>query len=114
MLREYLEGIREELEAITEAEQNDEIAEQRQEDGETTDFYEWAEDVLDIEYIIGGDMSYRGVEVAVTLGGPNVYVNTRDGVIKGSWGSDRETIYLTSDVTNAIDNIFEDTFYAMR
>ena len=114
MLRKYLEGIREELEAIAEAEQNDEVAEERRANGEPDDFWEWSEDILDIEYIIGGNMSYRGVELAVTLGGPNVYVNTRDGVIKGFWGSDRETVYITKDVINAIDNVFEDTFHAMR
>lgn len=62
------------------------------ENAENLGAYEWLEDVLDIEYRVGANKSYRSAEVCVGVGGPNIYVDTDSRTVKGYWGSDRITI----------------------
>lgn len=48
----------------------------------------WLDDALDITYMVSSDGEYRGAEVLVTFGGPNIYVNTLDYKVRGYWGGD--------------------------
>lgn len=90
----------------------DELFEAFDEDrtGEHKDLWEWVDDLLDIEYTISSHGDYLGAEVAVTLGGPNIYINTREGVIKGRWGSDKVDICLDSAICKEIDFALEDLY----
>lgn len=46
-------------------------------------------DALDITHMTNGMTGdYLGSEIAVTLGGPNIVVDTRHGVVTGRWGRD--------------------------
>ncbi len=74
------------------------------------DLYEYFSDALDEEYIVGSDGELRGVIVWVGLGGPSICVDTYRQEVRLTWGSDRATWSLWSDVTGAIDEIFEDRF----
>ena len=74
------------------------------------DAYEWLEDVLDIEYIIGSDGSYRGARVLVACGGPNIWVDTKYGRAVGYWWSDS---YTESVDTSELDHMLEE-LYACR
>ena len=47
-----------------------------------------------------------GCRLAVALGGPNVYVNTREGEVQGYWGSDRASAWLPSEICEEINAIF--------
>ena len=42
-------------------------------------------EALDIEYVIGSDREYKGVRLLVCCGGPNVWVDTRTGMVDGYW-----------------------------
>lgn len=53
--------------------------------------YDWLEGALDIEYIVGSDREYRGARVLVAFGGPNIWVDTRRGVVEGHWWLDDAT-----------------------
>lgn len=78
-----------------------------------SDLYGYFSDALDVEYIVGSDGELRGVIVWVGLGGPNICVDTYRQEVRLSWGGDKATWSLWSDVTGAIDEIFEENFRCM-
>ena len=57
-------------------------------EGEAMTAYDYLEDVLDIEYIVGSDLEYRGARILVTFGGPNIWVNTKTNTVEGYWWMD--------------------------
>ena len=59
--------------------------------GET--FYE----VYNTKYIIGDDGTFHDVMLMLAGGGPTVWLDTWDGEIRGSWGSDKYTKYIIGD-----------------
>ena len=111
-LREYVERIRDEIKSLYDM--TDEEREQREEVGETSDLFEYFADALDMEYTISGTGDYLGVRVYVTLGGPNVWVDTRRGEVGGAWGTDRESVWLPSEICDEIDSIFCEAYESLR
>ena len=61
------------------------------------------EDVLDIQYIINQDKTYRGARILVAFGGPNIWVNTQSGQVEGYWWGDNA-------FTGFMDNIGLDDY----
>ena len=104
-LQNYLENIYTELNAIYEGRATND-------DGEQATFYDYFEDPLDYEYTIASNGEYLGVRVYVTLGGPNVWIDTRRGEIGGAWGTDRADRWLPSEIADEIDDIFRE-YYEM-
>ena len=51
---------------------------------------DWFEGVLDINWICHQDKSFRGAELLVAFGGPNIYINTVTKTVEGSWGGSSE------------------------
>jgi len=43
-----------------------------------------------------------GVEVTITAGGPNIWINTRHDKIKGTWGFDNHSVRLDEDISQRI------------
>lgn len=74
--------------------------------------YRYFDDVLDIEYFVGGDGNLRGVKIAVMLGGPNIFVNTKTKEVKGCWGNNY-SVYISDEACNFIDSIFEEYLTAI-
>lgn len=109
-LKTMCENIREELNRLYNADFTDAEIEEMQENGEPTSLYDYFNDVLDFEYTINRDKTYKAVKIWVTLGGPNICIDTNYNEIKGFWGSDRESAWLPSEIADEIDNIFEE-FY---
>lgn len=70
--------------------------------------YEWLDDVLNIEYTKNLHGFFVGCNIAVTLGGPNVYVNTISGDIEGYWGCDFACIPIPDEIRDEIDYTIED------
>ena len=106
-LKEYVDRIADELIAVYDGRAESD-------DGERATFWDYFEDVLDIEYRIDGQLRYKGVSLAVTLGGPNIWVDTWAGEVRGYWGSDRETAWLPREICDEIDAVFEDCYEAQR
>lgn len=75
------------------------------EDEECTSLYDYFEDVLSVEYTISGRGDFLGGRVAITLGGPNVWLNSRFGIIEGFWGSDSFSWSLPIEVAAELENI---------
>ena len=45
--------------------------------------------ILDIEWIIHNNKSYKGARVLVAFGGPNIWINTQTNEVEGYWWNDR-------------------------
>lgn len=113
-LKAYVEGIKADLLRLYEADYSEEEREELEANGEAFDLYSYFDDVLDIEYTISGNGDFLGCRLAVTLGGPNVYVNTREGEVQGYWGSDRAFAWLPSEICAEIDSYFEELYNCTR
>ena len=109
-LWDMCEHIRDELENIYEADYTDEEREEMEERGEFCDLYSYFFNVLDYEFTISSRKEFLSVKVWITLGGPNIYIDTRSGEIVGHWGSDEARVYLSNEICEEIDEIFDDIY----
>lgn len=50
--------------------------------------FDYLEGALDIEYIVNREGEYLGARVLVAFGGPNIWVDTRRGMVDGYWWND--------------------------
>lgn len=75
---------------------------------EELDFAEWLEEnVLDIEITSNLRKDYISASLCLGYGGPNVYINTRNGYIEGYWGGDSAQYPLEKEVWDFIDDEME-------
>ena len=79
-------------------------------DLEVLSIYDYLDDVLDFEYTIDSSKRYKSVKVYVTLGGPNVWIDTSNNTVQLRWGSDREEWCISSKAGEQIDSYFEELF----
>lgn len=107
-LKKYVDGIRDELKNLYELDLTEEEREEREENGEPCGLYDYFADALDIEYTVSSRGEYLGAKIYVTLGGPNVWIDTREGYVKGAWGTDREESWIPSEICEEIDEIFRE------
>lgn len=99
----YCDGIFKELNAIYEGRATND-------DGEPETFWDYFSDPLDYEFTVNSQGEYVGARVWVTLGGPNVWIDTRRGEIGGAWGADRAERWLPGEIRDEIDEIFHEYF----
>lgn len=109
-LKKQLKYIREDLISLYNAVYTAEEQEERENNGEACSLYDYFSDVLDFEYTINSNKEYIGVKVWVTLGGPNIWIDTRHCEVCGAWGSERETLPIPSEIRDEIDAIFSDIY----
>lgn len=72
------------------------------------------EDVLDVEYRVDAGGNYKGVTIALTLGGPNIYLDTCEGELRGYWGCDKATVDVFSEEIAPIDDYFAEQWSCVR
>lgn len=101
--KNYCKSIAEELKSIY----NGEI---KNDDGEIMTLYDYMTDILDFEYTVDSKKEYKSVKIWITLGGPNVWIDTSDSYIRLAWGVDREEYPLDYDVCDEINAIFQEYF----
>lgn len=75
---------------------------------------EYFDDCLDIEYTIDSRGDYIGVCIWVGIGGPNIWIDTRDRAVKLAWGSDKAEWGIRSDTADEIDEIFEEHYRCLN
>lgn len=109
-LKNYVDSIAADLRRLYEAEPSEEEREQAEESGEACDLWTYFNDVLDIEYSISARGDFLGCRLAVALGGPNVFIDTKRGEVEGYWGADHETAWIPTEICEEIDCIFEDYY----
>lgn len=73
-----------------------------------------ATEVLDFDIVIGGDWEYKSCKLYVTLGGPNVWIDTAEKAVKLAWGTDREEYGLDWEVCDEIDQYWAETYECAR
>lgn len=113
-LENMVTSIRDELNRLYEADYTDEERDEMEGNGEAYDLCSYFSDVLDVEYTISGNMDFLGARIAVALGGPNIYVDTRSSYVEGFWGRDHWTAWIPSEVCDEIYEIFEERYDAAR
>lgn len=72
---------------------------------------DYLSDVLDIQYIVNYDRSYRAARVLIGFGGPNVWINTLTSNLEVAWWS--EMVYrdlpeaFISGLDDALSELWE-------
>jgi len=80
-------------------------------EGDTLSASDYLADVLDINYIINSDRSYKGARLLVAFGGPNIWIDTLHKNVEGYWWSDTFTDRYYTDAMG-LDDLMEE-LYAM-
>lgn len=70
---------------------------------------EYLEDILDLKFIIDAHGDIQGVELAVSLGGPNIYINTYENQVQVYWGG-REDWDIDNNIANAVTDYFSEIY----
>lgn len=74
---------------------------------------DYVDEALDIVYHVRGRHDVIGAELLLTYGGPNIFLDTRDRVIKGYWAGDYAEVRLgiahESNI-EAINEVLTDVF----
>ena len=77
---------------------------------EAVSFYDYFNDVFDIEYRVGSDRQYRSAKIMIACGGPNIYIDTADHAVKLYWWNERAEYGLSSYTCEQIDQYFEELY----
>lgn len=71
------------------------------------------EDVLDVKFTIDARFNYLGAEIALGLGGPNIYYDTAERRVHGYWDG-KEECWVDFATRDAIDAYWEEEFNMLR
>ncbi len=71
-------------------------------------------DVLDYEITIDSQLEYKSAKIWVTLGGPNVWIDTAEKAVKLAWGTDRAEYALDWDTCDEIDEYMRELYTCQR
>lgn len=80
------------------------------------------EDILDIKIISSFDKNILGVIYTIALGGPNIYIDTYNNIVKGCWGNIKiieeldyyfNLLNLNKALLNELDDYTEELFQSM-
>lgn len=71
---------------------------------------DYLSDVLDIQYLVNSDKSYRAARVCIALGGPTAWINTHTRRVEAAWWS--ETVYadLPASFCEQLDEWLEEYY----
>ena len=85
-------------------EMDDAERERREDAGENTDLYDYIAEALSIEYILDSEFTLIGARLYVALGGPTIYVDTRDNEIVGHWGTEKVVRWLPFEIADEMND----------
>lgn len=68
---------------------------------------DYLSDVLDIQYLIGSDRTYRAARVLLSFGGPNVWIDTNNEQLEVFWDSNEYRELPLEFVTQLDDALAE-------
>ena len=76
----------------------DDIDEERYPDsdytaGDQLTSYDYLQDMDVHRYILNSDMSYSGIIIMVSYGGPNIFIDTDANEVQGYWGNETVKLY---------------------
>lgn len=65
---------------------------------------DYLSDVLDIQYLVNADRTYRSARILIAFGGPTAWIDTRTGQLEVSWWSAAEVRDLPSEFIDGLDD----------
>ncbi len=71
---------------------------------------DYLSDVLDIQYIVNSDKSYRAASVCIALGGPTAWINTHTRQIEAAWWSETVYVDLPASFCDQLDECLEEYY----
>ncbi len=74
-----------------------------------TSGFDYIEDVLDFNYVLQADRTYKGTRLLVAYGGPNIWVDTSTNTVTGGWWGDSYSATYSRDAMD-IDGACEELF----
>lgn len=80
------------------------------EDGDIMSGYDYISDVLDINYILNSDKTYKGARILVAFGGPNIWIDTNLMQVEGYWWGDTCILSYSNDamgLDESLNELFE-------
>ena len=77
-------------------------------DGDYMTAFDYLHDALDIEYTVSSSKEYLGARVLVAFGGPNIWVDTRRGVVEGAWWGEKATAIFQDNI--GLDDALSELF----
>lgn len=101
--REYCKRIAKEIEEYAAGKMVDDA-------GNELGLYDYLANALDYEFTVGSRKEYKSAKIWVTLGGPNMWIDTAERAVKLAWATDREEYPLTYDVCDEIDEIMQEIY----
>lgn len=78
------------------------------------DLLDYFGDVYDIHYVTDSDGSLIGVKLLVAFGGPNIWIDTDAGLVRGYWWMDRANYPLSDAAVEAINEAFAGVCEGLR
>lgn len=78
-------------------------------DDEPMTSYDYLSDVLDINWILNSDRTYKAAKVLVAFGGPNIWINTEKQQVEGYWWGSQSIIPYNQD-SIGLDETLEEIF----
>lgn len=75
---------------------------------EGEDLFEWLNDALDYDYRCNSLHELESCRIWITLGGPNIWLDTGDKCLYGAWGTERVEWSVSFDICSCIDEYIED------
>lgn len=65
-------------------------------------------DFLNVEYRVNSKYEYIGAYIYITLGGPNIWVDTHSKLVCLAWGSTKLSWGIMNSTAESIDEIFSE------
>lgn len=83
-------------------------------DWEQLDVYDWAEDALDVEYLIDRDGDLKASKWCVALGGPGIWCDTETHNVELYWWGERASFEMSRRAMAALDEMAAEMYASIR
>lgn len=70
----------------------------------------YLEDVLDINYILNADRTYKAARICIAFGGPTAWINTLTSEVEAAWWSETVRVELPREFIEQLDYALEVLF----
>lgn len=84
------------------------------EDWEQLGVYDWADNVLDIEYLIGSDGGLKASKWCVCTGGPGIWCDTETHRVELYWWGDRASYEMSRRAIYELDAMAAEMYESAR
>ena len=72
--------------------------------------FDYLQDVLDINWILNNDKTFRSARILVTFGGPNIWVNFETSKVEGYWWGDYAEASFSGEFADQVLEALEELY----